>query len=170
MSIYKDPILVKLRDLFIAEGPKELKDRYGFGDSLQVNKGVLPFAFMSIDIQRVTNSSNAEITTDIPIVVNVVYDMTRDFNQSLENVQSHMSVVNMLIGRNPDYTIRKDSLAGVLWSHEQLADNLWVNLGQQMEADFGIGIEKRGPGIYTTEGVLRFTVKHQQIRPDLLQQ
>lgn len=164
--IYRDPILTLIRDRFNAEGPKELKDRYFFGDTLLVNARELPCVFMSIDVERLTNASNAEVESNIPIALNVVYDLRRDFQQSIENVNAHMSVVNFLIGRNADYTIRKDSLAGVLWNHPQLAAKLWVNLDQPMEADFGIGIEKRGPGIFTTEGVLKFTVKHHQLTPE----
>lgn len=37
--------------------------------------------------------------------------------------------------------------------------NLWINTdGGITEIDFGIGVEKRGPGIMTAEGLVRIQV------------
>jgi hypothetical protein len=169
MAKYEDPVLVAIRDMLNEHGPKELKNHYGLGDPLVVNQSELPMAFISFDVQDIGDVTNAEIQSDMRIVINVVYDLKRDFGQGMSNVESHMSVVNFLTGRNPDFTLKTDSILGALMAHEDLAEKLWINLDTVSEVDYGVGLEKRGPGIYTAEGVVRFTVKNHQLRPDLVE-
>lgn len=166
--IYRDPILVKLRNLFNEEGPKRLKDRYFFGDPLFVNPAELPAVFMSFDRQRIRDTSNAELESLVEVVFNVVWNHKRDFNQALDNIEGHMSVVDIIAGRNADYTLKKQSLIGILRKHQQLDNKLWIDLGTDSEPDWGIGIEKRGPGIYTVEGILKISIRHHQLAPEHL--
>lgn len=167
MARYQDPVLAKIRDVLNAFGPQTLKNRYGFGDPLVVNQSELPMAFISYDTQEIGDFTSAELQSAMHIVINVVYDLKRDFGQGLSNVESHMSIVDFLSGRNPDYSLKTDSIIGALRAHQDLDTKLWIDVGTLSEVDYGVGLEKRGPGIYTAEGVLRFTVINHQIRPDL---
>lgn len=171
--IYRDPILVKLRDILNTDGPKVLKDRYYFGDPIVVNVSKLPACFISFDRQEVSNADNSHLESRMSIVFNVVYDHKRDINQALDNIESHMSVVDIIEGRydeknaNP-FAIRKDTLIGALRLHEDLGNNLWIDVGTASGAEYGLGIGKRGPGIYTAEGIVRIEVKHHQIKPEFM--
>lgn len=172
--IYRDPILVKLRDILNKDGPKMLKDSYYFGDPLVVNVSKLPACFISFDRQQITNADNAHLESNMSIVFNVVYDHKRDINQAFDNIESHMSVVDIIEGRAPandpsnPYAIRKDTILGALRLHEDLGNNLWIDVGTASMAEYGIGIGKRGPGIYTAEGIVRIQVKHHQIKPEYM--
>ncbi len=168
MAKYEDPVLVALRNMLNEHGPKDLKNRYGLGDPLVVNQSQLPMAFISFDTQDIGDVTNAEIQSDMNVVINVVYDLKRDFGQGVSNVESHMSIVDFITGRNPDYSLKVDSILGALMAHQDLDEKLWINIDSLSEVDYGVGLEKRGPGIYTAEGIVRFTVKNHQLRPDLV--
>ena len=169
MSLYRDPILTKLRDVLNESGPKELKNRYYFGDPIMVNVSELPACFISIDQQTIENITNAELETRVYVVLNVVYDHKRDLMQALDNIEGHMSIVNLIGGRNDDYSIRKDSILGCLRAHEDLDAKLWIDVGSLSTADYGVGIEKRGPGIYTAEGVLKIQIVNHSVKPEYSQ-
>lgn len=166
MSVYRDPVLLKLRDVLNQYGPKQLKNRYYFGDPLIVNASELPACFMSIDSQTVDNVTNAELETRIFVVLNVVYDHRRDLMQALDNIESHMSIVDLIGGRNEDYSLKADSILGCLRAHEDLDTKLWIDVGSLSTADYGVGVEKRGPGIYTAEGIIRVQIINHSIKPE----
>ena len=166
MGIYRDPILVKIRDTLNQFGPKQLKDRYYFGDPIVVNQSLLPVCFISYDKQTITDVTMSELESRLPVVLNVVYDMKRDMMQALDNIEGHMSLVDIIVGRNSDYSLKKDSILGALRAHQDLDTNLWIDVGSSSEADFGVGPEKRGPGIYTAEGVLRIQVLNHSLNPE----
>lgn len=165
MGIYRDPILERLITKLDTEGPAELKNRYFYGDPLQVPKSSLPACFVTKDTTRVDTAANAEIKTEMQVVLNVVFDLTRDFNQAFDNISSSNTLYDCLEGRNADYTLKPTSLVFILDKYQTLDTNLWIALGSPLEPDYGIGIEKRGPGIYTVEGVIRLTLIHHQLRP-----
>lgn len=165
MARYEDPVLVKVREILNTHGPRELKNKYGLGDPIVVNESQLPMAFISFDTQTVRVYTNAEIESKMNVVINVVYNIKRDFGQQLSNIEGHMSLVNLLSGRDSDYSLKVDSIMGALRAHEELDSKLWIDVGTLSEVDYGVGLEKRGPGIYTAEGVLRFTVMNQQLTP-----
>jgi hypothetical protein len=163
--IYRDPFITKLISVFNAEGSPELKNRYFYGDPLQVPKNQLPACFITRDSTRVTTNTNGEIQTEADIVINAVFDLTRDFNQAFDNITSSNTMYDCFEGRNADYTLKDTSLVYILDKHQSLDTNLWINLNAPIEPDYGVSIEKRGPGIYTVEGVIRITLTHHQLRP-----
>lgn len=167
--IYRDPILVKLRDVLNAAGPRELKDRYYFGDPIVVDPKKLPACFISIDRQTVGTADNTHLESRVNVVFNVVWDHKRDMMQALDNIEGHMNTVNMIAGRDPEtYALRKDSMISALRAKQELGNNLWIDVDTLTEANYGLGIGKRGPGIYTAEATLRTQVIHHQIKPELL--
>ncbi len=166
MARYEDPILIKIIKVLNEHGPVQLKNKYGLGDPIVVNQSQLPMAFISYDTLTVGDYTNAELESRLNVVINVVYDIKRDFMQGLSNVEGHMSLVELLSGRNSDYSLRVNSIMGALRAHQDLDNKLWIDVGTLSEVDYGVGLEKRGSGIYTAEGVLRFTVINQQLKPE----
>lgn len=167
MSVYRDPILLELRKVLNESGPRELKDRYYFGDPIVVDPRKLPACFVSIDRQTVGTADNAHLESRISIVFNVVWDHKRDMMQALDNIEGHMNIVNMIAGRGADFALRPDSMISALRKKQDLATNLWIDVDTLSEANYGLGIGKRGPGIYTAEGTLRIQVIQHQIKPEL---
>src|SRR5579885_510890 len=104
--VYQDPVLAKLVGLLNAEGPSELKNRYFFGDPLVVPRSQLPAVFITKDQTRIDEGSNAEDESRMVVVLNVVYDLTRDFNQAFNDINSANTLYDVVEGRNADYTLK----------------------------------------------------------------
>lgn len=167
MALYRDPIIAKLISVLSASGPSFLKNRYFSGDPLQVPKSQLPAVFITKDNTTIAPATNAEDASVMPLVANVVLDLTRDWNQAFDRVNSSDMLYEAVEARNANYTLKSTSLAYLLRKNVQLDTNLWISADSELTIDYGVGIEKRGPGIFTVEAVLRFTVTHHQIRPGL---
>jgi len=167
--VYQDPVLAKLVGLLNAEGPSELKNRYFFGDPLVVPRSQLPAVFITKDQTRIDEGSNAEDESRMVVVLNVVYDLTRDFNQAFNDINSANTLYDVVEGRNADYTLKPTSLAYILREHQALDQphNLWINHDTPLEPEYGVTVNKRGEGVYTVEAVLRIMVVHQQLRPGM---
>ena len=166
--MYTDPILKKIVDLMDAEGPKELKGRWSVGDSLAVPKGTLPRAFISYDRTAVSDIAQGELRTIYNVVITVAVDMTREFSVAVGRSDAHLMVVEFLEAKDPDSLLLKnDSILGVLRKNQDLGaeQNLWIETGTETTVEYGVGIEKRGVGIMTAEGVLRFAITHDQVIP-----
>lgn len=167
MALYKDPIITTIIGLFNSYGPPELKNRYFYGDPLQVPKSQLPAVFITKDGTDISNLTNAEDQAAISLVANVVLDLSRDFNQAFDNIASSNAMYDFMEGRDVNYELKPTSLCYILRKYQSLANNLWINPEQPLRPDYGIGVEKRGPGIFTVEGVIRFMVLQKQITPGL---
>lgn len=167
-EIYRDPLMEKLKKILNSEGPAQLKNKYYYGDPIVVPERMLPACFINFDRQNVKTADNAHLESRINVVFNVVWDTKRDLNQQLDNIEGHMSVVRMIAGRGDDYAFLPDTIISVLRKHQDLDTNLWIDVDSDTEADWGVGIGKRGPGIYTAEGILRTQLIHQQIKPELI--
>ncbi|MET3349040.1 UNVERIFIED_ORG: hypothetical protein ABID57_000709 [Arthrobacter sp. UYEF1] len=162
---YKDPIITRLITLFNAEGPTTLRNRYYYGDPLQVNEAALPAVFISKDMTQVSGASLAETQRAQRYVINVVYDLKRDFGKAFNDIAAANSIYDLIEGCNVDYTLKSTSLAAILLKHQQLGTELWINLNTDLELDYGTTINKRGEGIFTAEGVLKLSIVHHQVRP-----
>lgn len=167
MPIYKDPILVRIREVLEKDGPRELVGRYSFGDPGAVNKSDVeqPRCFISYDTQSVQDSATGMIQTVSNIIVNVVYDMTRDHGQGMDNY-SHMSVVELVTGRTDDFALRTDSIVGALRKNQDMSDDddmrqLYIDVGTPTEVEFDA--LPRNHGLVTAEGIVHFTVISNQL-------
>lgn len=167
MAKQDDPILSRIIKLLNEHGPKELKGRYGIGDPGVINKSQLqkPMAFVSYETQEFSMSSAFELGNRLPIAIDVVVDMTKDFGQGL-NAYSHSSVIEFAAGRNKDFSVREDSVVGALRSHQDMTENdddlqlfLDVETPTRVEFDY----QNRDKGLVTAEAVVHFTVGVNQL-------
>ncbi len=170
MARYKDPILNRIKEILDRDGPKELKGKYGIGDPGVVNKSQLPMCFISYEAQSLIDSTSAEWQSTLPIIVNVVYDMSRDFGQGL-NATSHSSLIELVCGRNDDFTIRDDSILGALRKNQDMTAEgdtyqLFIDVGTPTDIDFDY--QNRNKGLVTAEAVVRFRVITSQLRTEFL--
>lgn len=165
MSQYRDPVIQKVISGLQANGPEILRNSYYSGDPLRVAKSKLPAAFITKDSTTIREASNAEDQSVMPMVLNVVLDLTRDWGQAFDRVNSSDLLYEAVEARNDDYTLKSTSLAYQLRKNHQLDTNLWIS--GELSIEYGVGVEKRGPEIFTVEAILRFAVTHHQIRPGL---
>lgn len=162
---YRDPIITKLIEVLEAEGPKQLKGRYYLGDPLVVPKSVLPAAFITKDTTVIDAETNAEDRSEITYVINVVYDLTRDFGSASKDGGSTNALYEVMEARDEHYNIAPGAICYVLRAHEQLDDQLWFSPGTTVEPSYGVGVEKRGAGLYSVEAVVKVTLRHIQLWP-----
>lgn len=168
MSEYRDPILQKLIDTLEAEGPSELIGHYKQGDVIAVSKEELPVVTVTKDSTRMGAASNQEDDQLLPIVINVIYDFMRDLTQSSDLEVGMTTLYGYCEGRSEeDYNLLPSSIAYVLRSHPKLDNNLYISVGpnEELSINYGMGVERRGKGIFSVEAVLRFNMRFQQNRP-----
>lgn len=160
---YEDPILRRVKELLNTHGPKELRGRWSIGDSLNLPANSLPHGFITYDAVEINNDSNMVMQGKNSIVVSVAVDMKREFNSPTDRADSHEQVVAFIAARDDDLSFADDSIIGCLLKYQDLdmTRNLWINTdGAIAEVDYGVGLEKRGPGIMTAEGLVRFQITH----------
>ncbi len=107
---YKDPIIAKLIETFEPLGPSELVGKYYNGDVLLSPKSDMPLAYFAKDSTGVVSADNMEDQHLMPMVLNVIYDYTRDLNESYEIVAGASSLYEIMEGRNDDYSLKDNSL------------------------------------------------------------
>lgn len=165
---YEDPILHELKSLLDRKGPKELRGRWSVGDSINVPVSSLPRGFISYDGMVVKDDTDFTVVIENRVIISVAVDMKKEVIKPVERAGSHEQIIEIMAGRDPETCkYLEDSIAGCLIKNEDLdlRRGLHINVGnEEMEMDFGMGIEKRGPGVMTAEGVLKFTVRHEQNR------
>lgn len=157
MDEYVDPVVAKLIEKFNDEGPSELANKYYYGDVLLVPKEDLPIVTVAKDATRIGGVSNREDAHTIPLVINVIVDWTRDLDQSFNLQAGLQQLYKLCEERESDYTLKTETLAYVLRKYQKLDTNLWLAIGadQTVDIDYGLGIERRGPNIFSVEAVIR---------------
>lgn len=168
MSEYRDPIIQKIIDTLESEGPQELRGKYQHGDTWMPNKEELPVVTVSKDNTRIGAASNAEDDQLLPMVINVIYDYMRDLTQSSDLAVGVTTLYDYCEGRDATtYMLKSDSIAYVLRKYPKLDNDLYISVGpgEELQIDYGMGVERRGPGIFSVEAVIRFNVRFQQNRP-----
>lgn len=157
---YRDPIIQKIiDDVLEANGPSELSGHYINGDVLLPNKSELPLCYVTKD--TVTNSPANNMETDDvqSLVAVIVYDFTQDYNDAYNIVAGSTGLMELCEARNDDYTLRSDSLLYLLQKNTQVANKFWIGVGTPVVINYGLGIERRGPGIFSVEATIRFNAR-----------
>ena len=158
MKNYEDPILVKIRDLLNVHGPKELRNKYYLGDPMLVNKSDLPMAFISYEKHDIVDDASHSIETHSTVIVDVAYDLTKDFNRTSKASGSHMALTKIICGRNDQYQLLDDSILAVLRRfQDDQEDELIIELGTSTQVEYIVN--ERGNSIFTNEALVRFTVR-----------
>lgn len=155
---YEDPILAKLRNLLNEHGPKDLRNKYYLGDPMVVDKSSLPMCFISYERQSVIDDASYSIETHSTVLINVAYDLTRDFNSMAKRSGSHMALVKMICGRDSKNKLLPETILSVLRQfQDEQSDELIIDLGSQTEIEYVVS--ERGGSVFTNEALIRFTVR-----------
>lgn len=169
--LYRDPIITKLISICEQYGPSELKGKYIYGQpyALPQNQNVFPAVFIS----EVRDQGMAEGTgrdqSRKTYQISVAVEMKKEWGRSFKAVETHMDLQRYLCGMDENYDWLPDSLMYILRAHEVLdgPKKLYIDLGTITDATILPGIEARGVGIYSYEGMIQFQVRHNQLRPVL---
>jgi hypothetical protein len=165
---YRDPILKALIDKLEAEGPEELRGHYIYGDTLAPKKSDLPVVSVSRDGTNIRSDGTMQDVHVSPIVVAIIVDWTTDLDQTFDLARGNNRLYRLVESRNPDFTLKTDSLAYVLRDNQKLADNLFISINDNgLQMDYGLGVEKRGSNIFSAEGILRFNIELTTKKPGL---
>lgn len=156
--MYKDPIIEKIITHLRAAKIPGIKGFFN-GDIVVPAKRDIPLIYVAKDTTRIGQASNEEDEHLMPMVATVIYDMTKDIGQSYDMVAGAGGLYEIVEGRDPDYSLKTNTLAYVLRANQQLDDKLWIAVGSDVEISYGIGVNRRGPGIWSVEAVVRFTAR-----------
>lgn len=163
---YKDPILQAVINHLEKHANRDIKTYY-YGDVLLVPKTELPVISVAIDATRIAVDDTGTDKSTVPLVISVITDIGDNPNRDFDVMAGTNSLYEIVIGRNDDFTFRKDSLAYILRAHDQLAtaqtpagETVQVYMGTEtdrepLDIDFGIGVERRGQGIWSVESTIR---------------
>lgn len=157
---YQNPVAAKIIEKLQDEGPTQIKRWYN-GDVLLVPKPELPICSVAKANTRISNASNAEDEALMAFEINVLYDYTKDLNQSSRLVAGHNSLEEICEKRDTNYQLLAGSIAYVLRKYQKLDNNLFLALGpgEVVEFNYGLGIDRRGPGIWSVEAVCRVNAR-----------
>lgn len=165
---YKDPVIQRLIDVLEENGPIELRGKYHHGDVMVPAKSDLPMVTIARDRTRITQASDLEDDNIMPLVINVLYDYTQDLTNDF-NVQAGVTSLYRLVEeRDPtNYRLKENTIGWVLRQKQQLGPKLFLAVGpnEALDIDYGLGVERRGPGIFSVESVIRISARAHTPRP-----
>lgn len=161
MKNYEDPILAKMQDLLNTYGPDELKNKYYLGDPMLVNKSDLPMAFISYEKHDIIDDASHSIETHSTVIIDIAYDLTKDFNRASKTSGSQMALVKMICGRDENYRLLDNTILSVLKRFQDSQDDsLIIDLGDSAQIEYVVG--ERGNSVFTNEALIRFTVRSRE--------
>ncbi len=156
---YRDPIITKVIEFLETNGPSKLRGRYIHGDVLLPNKSELPLCYLTKDQVSVVPANNMEDEHQQAIVATIILDHTQDLNEAYDMVGGVSELWEFIEARGDDYQLKRDTLMFQLRLQQQVADKFWIGLGTPVTVNYGMGVERRGPGIFSIEATVRFTVR-----------
>lgn len=156
---YKDPVIEKLLALMQQAQPKNIK-KFHNGDRLIGPKREMPYLSIAKSNTKVSPADNMEDQHIMQMTLTVVYDWTRDLNKSSELVAGANGLYELMEGRDENYQLKANSILGVLRANETLGEKIWIAVGdgEVAEVQYGLGVNRRGPGIFSTEAIIKFNV------------
>lgn len=157
---YKDPIIDKVIQVLNQNGPSKLHGRYINGDVLLPNKNDLPICYVTKDQVNVQPANNMEDEDLQNMVATVILDMTQDLDAAYGMVAGVSELFQMCEERDPTtYQLLERSLLYQLRKSQQIDNNFWIGVGTPVSINYGMGIERRGPGMFSIEATIRFTAR-----------
>ena len=156
--MYKDPIIAKIIEALTAAELPGIKGIYN-GDVVVPAKDDVPLVYVAKDTTTISQADNMEDEHLMPMVATVLYDMTQDIGQSYDMVAGASSLYEIVEGRDDDYKLKTNTIAYVLRENQVLDDKLWIAVGTPVTVTYGIGVNRRGPGMFSVEAVVRFAVR-----------
>lgn len=165
--IYSDPVIDAYIRLIKANTPA-IKTFYQ-GEPIRVPQSNLPCAIISKRETRAGALTNAEDQHAIGMSITIVTDVRKDLSTESSVANAVAGIENLydiLEGREDDYTLKSQSILGILRSNILLdaARNLRTDLGAETRIDYGTTLKNRTPEEWTIEARLDFVCTFSQVR------
>jgi hypothetical protein len=167
MSIYQDPVIQKYIDLIKANNGA-IKAFY-HGEPIRIPQSNLPCAIISKRETRAGQLTNAEDEHGIGMSIIIITDIRKDLSTEdniAQTVPGVSALYEIIEGRNADYTLREDSLLGILRGNilVDAANNLRTDLGSQTRVDYGTTLRDRQQEEWSIEARVDFVAHFTQPR------
>jgi hypothetical protein len=167
MSTYSDPIIAAYISLIKAH--TGAFKAFFQGEPVRIPTSNFPCVIISKRQTRVGQLTNAEDEHGIGMSITVIADVRKDLSteESIAKAVGGVSTLYDLIeGRNADYTLKDDSLLGILRSNIVLdaPHNLRTDLGTQTAVDYGTTLRDRAPEEWSIEARVDFVAYFTQPR------
>lgn len=165
--IYSDPIIQKYVELIKANTPA-IREFYQ-GEPIRIPTSLLPCAIIAKRETRAGALTNAEDEHGIGMSITIIADVRKDLSTE-DNIAKAVAGVSTLYdiieGRNEDYTLRDDSILGILRSNIILdeARNLRTDLGSMTRVDYGTTLRDRAQDQWSIEARVEFVCSFSQVR------
>jgi len=157
-KVYRDPVISRVIKLLNLYGPAELKNRYYQGDIIMPARSIMPFCSIAIDTESIQSADSMEDLAVIPLIFTVVVATTTDI-KSFDLASGTTKLYELFVARNADYSLRSDCIAYVIRKYAQLDNKMFIAINDMpLTADFGIGVGRRGPGVFSIEGNIKASV------------
>ncbi|MDR6305899.1 hypothetical protein GGQ85_003625 [Nitrobacter vulgaris] len=165
--IYSDPIIEKYVEL-IKANTSAIKAFYQ-GEPIRLPASNLPCAIIAKRETRAGALTNAEDEHGIGMSITIVADVRKDLSTD-DNIAKAVAGVSTLYdiieGRNEDYTLKEDSILGILRSNIVLdaAKSLRTDLGSMTRVDYGTTLRDRAQDQWSIEARIEFVCSFSQVR------
>jgi hypothetical protein len=165
MSLYVDPAIDALIAVLNTDGPVELRNKYFQGDPLLLPNSAMPICFISKDETTILTDSTLEDRHNMVVVLNVVYNFSKDLNQKSFVQAGTVGLYKLCEGRDENMDLLPTSIASVLRKYQVLdsAKKLYIDVGSNQNIDYVLSPPSRR-GMYTVEAIMRITLRHHQER------
>ena len=164
-----DPLIQLVIDLLNKTGPTELRGRYINGDVSDAKAPELPLCYIAKDrYNRPASKQHGRLSTWPSLWLQLFTTGHRTLNKSYDMAAGFPKLYDMVEGRNADLSLKERTLFYQLRKAQQLAQNAWLGVGSTVDADYGIGINRRGPGSFSIEATIKFTVRVHTPRPGFI--
>ena len=98
----------------------------------------------------------------------IIVDWTDDLNTSFDLSKGTNRLYDYVEARDENRQLKTGTLGYALRKNQKLASNLFISVNDDgLNIDYGMGVEKRGPNIFSVEGIIRFNVESTQKKPNL---
>lgn len=166
---YIDPVGQKVIDFLEENGPSELKGHYKNGEVIYEAQSELPLCSMTKGRTRVTSINSMEDEHRMEMAATVILDWTQDIGASYDKIEGAARLQEFMEKRDPNtYRVQEDALLYQLRNEQQIANKFWIGMDEQgSEVSYGIGVQRRGPGVISVEATLRFNVVLHLPKPGL---
>lgn len=161
---YVDPIMKKYGDL-IASKTNRFKRTY-YGDPIRIGASELPALVITKIDTSAGNLSNIEDAHAIRLSITAVTDVRDTINEDKAMVRGVNELYNIMEGRNPDYTLKTDSLLYIIRHYVELdiGNELRTDLSTMSRINYGMTMDKRQENSWSIEGTMELTATFTQIR------
>lgn len=163
---YRDPIIETILTKLKAAQLKGIKGYFN-GDVVVPAKSDMPLVYVAKDTTQISSADTQEDQHVMPMVATVIFDITQDMGRSYDMVAGAGGLYEVVEGRNDDFSLKTNTLLYALRANQVLGTKLWLSVNSNITVNYGIGINRRGPGTFSVEAVVHFTVVLHTPTPNL---